>query len=624
MESVKLFVSLRRIDSFLNSDDLGSQENVNTNSLSKNSIEFTNASYSWIKSPATPTLNEMNVKIKKGELIAVVGKIGSGKSSLISAVLGEIEKLEGDAHIDGNISYVAQQAWIQNMTVKDNILFGKELVQEKYDSVVEACALASDLEILPSGDLTEIGENGVNLSGGQKQRVGLARAAYENSDIVLLDDPLSDVDAYVGKHLFDKLIGATGILKNRTRILVTHNLSYLHKVDRIILMDNGKIAEDGSLEELSKKKDSAFKEFSSFIGNTDIETEEEIPQIIKTKPGNKEDGKLIAKEMKAEGRVSLKHYKFYLNSMNIWLFILVVFLFLIAEGFKVGGNLVLAYWTENFDSSTNWNYIGYYSIFAVACTLSGMVSQIGCQYRAAAASQKLHQSLLDKTMHAPMNFFETTPTGRILNRFTSDLDVVDAKIPQQLKAFLSCITMIIGTFTVVTGTTPLFLVPLVPISVCYGLLQVYFTRTRRQVKRLESIAKSPIFSHFSETIVGAPTIRAFGQQDRFFKESESKVARHLHCNYISDMSNRWLSIRVEFLGNIIVFFAALFAFYSRDQLSTGVIALSISYAMQMIDGFGWTIRMAGELESDSVALERIREYEDLPQEADWDTPGGIA
>ena len=328
--------------------------------------------------------------------------------------------------------------------------------------------------------------------------------------------------------------------------------------------------------------------------------------------------------MKAEGRVSLKHYKFYLNSMNIWLFILVVLLFLIAEGFKVGGNLVLAYWTENFDSSTNWNYIGYYSIFAVACTLSGMVSQIGCQYRAAAASQKLHQSLLDKTMHAPMNFFETTPTGRILNRFTSDLDVVDAKIPQQLKAFLSCITMIIGTFTVVTGTTPLFLVPLVPISVCYGFLQVYFTRTRRQVKRLESIAKSPIFSHFSETIVGAPTIRAFGQQERFYKESESKVAKHLHCNYIGDMSNRWLSIRVEFLGNIIVFFAALFAFYSRDQLSTGVIALSISYAMQMIDGFGWTIRMAGELESDSVALERIREYEDLPQEADWDTPGGIA
>jgi len=623
MESVKLFVSLRRIDNFLNCEDLSSQETANSNSLSKHSIEFTNVSYSWIKSPATPTLDKLNIKVKKGELIAVVGKIGSGKSSLISAVLGEIEKLEGDAQVNGNISYVAQQAWIQNMTLKDNILFGKELNKERYDSVVESCALASDLEILPSGDLTEIGENGVNLSGGQKQRVGLARAAYDESDIVLLDDPLSAVDAHVGKHLFDKLIGPTGILQNRTRILVTHNLSYLHKVDRIIIMDNGKIVEDGSLEELSKKNDSAFKEFSSFIGTSNTDTEEEMPQIIKTKSVNKEDGKLIAKEVKAEGRVSVKHYSFYLKSMNVGLFILVVLLFLVAEGFKVGGNLVLAFWTENFDPDTNWNYIGYYSIMALACTLAGMIGQISCQYRAAAASGKLHQSLLDKTMHAPMSFFETTPTGRILNRFTSDLDVVDAKIPQQLKAFLSCITMIIGTFTVVTGTTPLFLVPLLPISICYGFLQVYFTRTRRQVKRLESIAKSPIFSHFSETIAGAPTIRAFGQEERFFKESESQVAQHLHCNYISDMSNRWLSIRVEFLGNCIVFFAALFAFYSRDKLSAGVIALSISYAMQMIDGFGWTIRMAGELESDSVALERIREYEELPQEADWDTPGGL-
>ena len=222
-------------------------------------------------------------------------------------------------------------------------------------------------------------------------------------------------------------------------------------------------------------------------------------------------------------------------------------------------------------------------------------------------------------MHAPLSFFETTPIGRILNRFTSDLDVIDMKIPQQLRAFLSCIAMIGGTFFVVTVVTPYFLIPLGPILVVYFFLQIYFTRTRRQVKRLESIAKSPIFSHFTETIQGATTIRAFDQQDRFFQENEARVTSHLQCNYISDMSNRWLSIRVEFLGNFIVFFAAIFAFYLRDSIPAGVIALSISYAMQMIDGFGWTIRMAGELESDSVALERIREYEDLPQEAEWES-----
>ena len=252
-----------------------------------------------------------------------------------------------------------------------------------------------------------------------------------------------------------------------------------------------------------------------------------------------------------------------------------------------------------------------------------MISQMGCQFRAAEASRTIHHSLLEKTMHAPMSFFETTPTGRILNRFSSDLDIIDAKIPNQLRFFISCLTMILGTLVVVTGVTPYFLLPLLPVGVCYIFLQIYFTRTRRQVTRLQSIAKSPIFSHFSETINGVTTIRAYQQQGRFCQESEGKVARHLLCNYVSDMTNRWLSIRVEILGNFIVFFAAVFAFYSRDSLSAGVIGLSISYAMQMIDGFGWTIRMAGELESDSVAIERIREYEDLPQESDWDTPGGL-
>merc|ERR1719350_1017727 len=324
-------------------------------------------------------------------------------------------------------------------------------------------------------------------------------------------------------------------------------------------------------------------------------------------------------EKKAEGRVSVKHYKYYIQSMNTWMFVLVVMLFLGAEAFKVGSNLVLAEWTQNFNKDTNWNYIGYYSLLGFFTTLVGMFSTIGSAFRGAAASEKIHEALLLKTMHAPLSFFETTPIGRILNRFTSDLDVIDMKIPQQLRAFLSCIAMIGGTFFVVTVVTPYFLIPLGPILVVYFFLQIYFTRTRRQVKRLESIAKSPIFSHFTETIQGATTIRAFDQQDRFFQENEARVTSHLQCNYISDMSNGWLSIRVEFLGNFIVFFAAIFAFYLRDSIPAGVIALSISYAMQMIDGFGWTIRMAGELESDSVALERIREYEDLPQEAEWES-----
>ena len=647
MESVKLFVSLRRIDDFLSCEDIeeaggANEDHVNESFLdtekdngvgspeTKSSIEFRNASFSWSKGDNKNTLNNLNLNIRRGELVAVVGKIGSGKSSLLSAIMGEMVQSQGLKETRGSVSFVSQQAWIQNMTVQDNITFGKPLDVKKYEQVLDSCALLSDLEILPSGDQTEIGENGVNLSGGQKQRVSLARAAYHGAEMVLMDDPLSAVDAHVGKHLFDKLISNTGLLAGRTRVLVTHNLSYLHRVDRILVMEEGRIVEQGSSVELRANPDSAFQEIAAYVSKEEYVEEKEDgkpKEASKTQRSNdKEKGKLTSKETKSEGSVNWRHYRFYLQSMTVWKFTVVCIIFLVSEAFKVGGNLVLADWTENFDlpeAYTNWSYIGFYTLLALGTTLTGMGSQIGCQFRAAEASRKIHHSLLDKTMHAPMIFFDTTPTGRILNRFSSDLDMIDAKIPVQLKNFLSCLTMILGTFVVVTGVTPWFLVPVVPIGICYVFLQRYFTKTRRQVTRLQAIAKSPIFSHFSETINGVATIRAFNQQNRFFEESDAKVSKHLVCNYICDMTNRWLSIRVEVLGNIIVFFAAAFAFYSRDTLSAGVIGLSISYSMQMIDGFGWTIRMAGELESDSVAIERVREYEDLPQEAGWDTQGGL-
>ena len=292
------------------------------------------------------------------------------------------------------------------------------------------------------------------------------------------------MDAHVARHLFDQLIGPGGLLQNKTRILVTHSLNFLHKVDRILVMDGGRVVGDGTLQELQAQNDPAFLEFFSFIGEAEGKTEsvqeetEKIVDNINEKDEKKaESGKLISKEVKGEGRVSLRHYKFYLQAMGFGLFAIVIFLFIIAEAFKVGGNLgkilfsyvfdafkylttlVLADWTANFDVSTNWNYIGYYSLLALACSLAGMLSQIGSQYRAAAASKQIQAALLERTMHAPVNiiqqqtrqtlkhvvlqmsFFETTPTGRILNRFSSDLDVIDMKIPMQLKNFLSCLTV---------------------------------------------------------------------------------------------------------------------------------------------------------------------------------------
>ena len=332
------------------------------------------------------------------------------------------------------------------MTVKENILFGKPFDKKKYEEVISSCALLADLEVLPNGDETEIGENGVNLSGGQKQRVSLARAAYHEADIVLLDDPLSSVDSGVSKFLFDNLIGNTGLLKNSTRLLVTHNLSYLHKVDNILVMSEGRIIEQGGLEQLQADNSSAFQEFSDFISkNTKAEencdekseTQEKNEKISKTSQDDKK-GKLTTTEVKEEGRVDWRHYQYYIKSMTVWKFVWVCFLFLVAEAFKVGGNVILAEWTKNYDPDRKWSFIGYYTLLAVGCSGAGMWSQMGCQFIAAEASRKIHLSLLDKTLHAPMIFFETTPTGRILNRFSSDLDMIGRQSNKINISFFLC------------------------------------------------------------------------------------------------------------------------------------------------------------------------------------------
>lgn len=236
------WVSVGRLNKFMNSKEL--DPTSVTNESSEHSFYINNGDFSW--SGNELTLKNINLAVKKGSLTAVVGVVGSGKSSLISALLGEMEKHSGDVNVDGSIAYVSQLPWIQNTTLMDNVLFGRKLNKEIYDKVIHACALVSDLAMLPAGDQTEIGEKGINLSGGQKQRVALARAVYSDAQIYILDDPLSAVDSHVGKHIFDNLIGENGMLKHKTRFFVTHAVSYLPKVDEINVMKDGEISESGS------------------------------------------------------------------------------------------------------------------------------------------------------------------------------------------------------------------------------------------------------------------------------------------------------------------------------------------------------------------------------------------
>jgi ATP-binding cassette, subfamily C (CFTR/MRP), member 1 len=236
------WVSVKRINKFLNSEEI--DPNNVMNKPSENALSITNGTFTW--GGEHTTLKNINLRVKKGNMTAIVGSVGSGKTSLVSALLGEMQKLNGDVNVDGRVAYVSQQAWIQNATLQENILFGLPLNKEFYNQVIEACALRADLAMLPGGDQTEIGEKGINLSGGQKQRVSLARAVYSQADIYLFDDPLSAVDSHVGKHIFDNVMSDNGLLRGKTRFLVTHAVIFLPKVDEIYVIVNGEITENGS------------------------------------------------------------------------------------------------------------------------------------------------------------------------------------------------------------------------------------------------------------------------------------------------------------------------------------------------------------------------------------------
>ncbi|KAL9833556.1 ATP-binding cassette sub-family C member 3 isoform 1-T1 [Geothlypis trichas] len=674
-------VSLKRIQQFLSHDEL------NPNCVEKkviapgNAISVRNATFSWGKE-LKPTLKDINMLIPSGSLVAIVGHVGCGKSSLVSALLGEMEKLEGEVAVKGSVAYVPQQAWIQNATLKDNILFGQAPNEEKYQDALEACALKADLEVLPGGDQTEIGEKGINLSGGQRQRVSLARAVYSSSDIFLLDDPLSAVDSHVAKHIFDKVIGPDGVLKGKTRILVTHGISFLPQVDHIFVLVDGKISEMGSYQELLKQN-KAFAEFlRNYALDEDIEEDEptileeeevllaedtlsihtdladnepvtnevrkqflrqlsvvsseggECPNKMSTKrrvcekkpaepplPRKSANEKLIQAETTETGTVKLAVFWQYMKAISPVISLVICFLYCCQNAAAIGANVWLSDWTnEPVVNGTQHNTAMRIGVYAALGLLQGLIVLI-CSFTLAMgginAARTLHAALLENKFHTPQSFYDTTPTGRIINRFSKDIYVIDEVIPPTILMFLGTFFTSLSTMIVIIASTPLFAVVIVPLAILYFFVQRFYVATSRQLKRLESVSRSPIYSHFSETVSGASVIRAYRRVKAFVDISDLKVDENQKSYYPGIVSNRWLGVRVEFVGNCIVLFAALFAVIGRNSLNAGLVGLSVSYALQVTLSLNWMVRMTSELETNIVAVERIKEYSETETEAPW-------
>uniref|UniRef100_A0A669EP13 ABC-type glutathione-S-conjugate transporter n=1 Tax=Oreochromis niloticus TaxID=8128 RepID=A0A669EP13_ORENI len=639
--TLQAVVSLKRLGKYLCSEEL-KMENVSKAPLKDVVIE--NGTFSW-SAEGPPCLKRISVSVPRGSLVAVVGPVGSGKSSLLSAMLGETEKRSGQVTVKGSVAYVPQQAWIQNATVQDNIIFGREKLKTWYHRVLEACALLPDLDILPAGDATEIGEKGLNLSGGQKQRVSLARAVYRKADVYLLDDPLSAVDAHVGQHIFDKVIGPKGVLRDKTRILVTHGMSFLPQADLILVLVDGEITESGSYQELlsrhgafadfihtfasTERKESAIQRgketFQTLVllgdtTNTNLQNMEPVSETDQEQVP--EDlGKLTEADKARTGRVRLDMYKKYFKTIGLAIIIPIVFLYAFQQGASLAYNYWLSKWAD--DPVVNGTQIDTdlkLTVFGALGFVQGVAifgTTVAISICGIIASRHLHMDLLNNVLHSPMSFFESTPSGNLLNRFAKEIDAIDCMVPEGLKMMLSYVFKLMEVCIIVLMATPFAAVIILPLSFLYAFVQSFYVATSCQLRRLEAVSRSPIYTHFNETVQGASVIRAFGEQSRFILQANDRVDFNQTSYFPRFVATRWLAVNLEFVGNGVVLAAAILSVMGKSTLSPGIVGLAVSHSLQVTGILSWIVRSWTDVENNIVSVERVNEYADTPKEASW-------
>uniref|UniRef100_A0A669CSF3 Cystic fibrosis transmembrane conductance regulator n=1 Tax=Oreochromis niloticus TaxID=8128 RepID=A0A669CSF3_ORENI len=616
----------------------------------ENATDFTKNQFLFsLQSLDAPSLQSISLTLNSNQLLAVIGPVGAGKSSLLSSILGELPAEKGVLRVKGQLTYAAQQPWVFPGTIRSNILFGKELNPQKYERVIRACALKRDLELLPDGDQTLIGDRGATLSGGQKARVNLARAVYQDADIYILDDPLSAVDAEVGRHLFEQCI--CGLLKNKLRILVTHQLQYLKAADQIVVLKEGHMVAKGTYTELQQ----SGLDFTSLLKKEE-EEEQQQPHHdtpIRTRtlsqnsvlsqtssvqsikdgdqlPVSAEPVQTFAEENRAQGTIGMRIYAKYLTAgANIVVLLAVVLLNIMAQVAYIMQDWWLAYcsnMTNNTENGLNVTkeldmdfYLGIYGGLTAATIIFGFGRNLLLFSVLVRCSQSLHNRMFSAILQTPVRFFDINPIGRVLNRFSKDIGLLDSNMPVTFADFVQIFLQILGVIAVAASVIPWILIPVVPLLLIFLYLRRYFLRTSRNVKRLESTTRSPVFSHLSSSLQGLWTIRAFGEEERFQKVFDAHQDLHSEAWFLFLTTSRWFAVRLDGICSVFVTITTFGCLLLRDKLDAGAVGLALSYSVTLMGMFQWGVRQSAEVENMMTSVERVVEYTKLESEAPWET-----
>ncbi|EJD40251.1 cadmium ion transporter [Auricularia subglabra TFB-10046 SS5] len=563
-------------------------------------------------------IRDLRLQVHKGEFVAIVGSVGAGKTSLLQALAGEMRKTRGNVILSGQVAYVPQIPWIINATVKENILFGEPEDNARYQQVIKTCSLQQDLDMLQYGDRTEIGEKGINLSGGQRACVSLARAAYSRADIVLFDDPISALDAHVGKAILDNCL-VNGPLSDRTRILVTHALHVLPHVDYVYVFDRGRIVEQGHFKELLANGG----ELSRIID--EFGTSESTLGKPKSSDNADEAGEdtkdaadaLMQDEDRAVGGVQLSTYLKYFDAAGgalAWITWLIVVL-TITQAAQVANTLFLGFWTSrSIHGLRNGHYMAIYVGVGIVQAILQTIASFTWAIAALRASFALFSGALEHVMGSPVSFFDTTPMGRIVSRLTRDVAELDMQLWQLFDNFSQIFFTVFGTIALVFYVFPYLGIIFAPLILLYYLLLVFYRRNSVEVKRLESVLRSSLYSSYIETMNGISTVRATRSENRFIVKTERAIDDQNRASYMTRAIMAWLGIFLTLMGNLLILGIGLFAVAQRTSVDPSRVGVVLSYTMSSTCPHVSIVTSFADVEQGMNNVERVIAFNELPAE----------